>query len=78
MKKVIALSTVLVFGALGMACDGGTADNKNTNTNKPATNATTAPTVAPPVTNTNTNSTTAPSNANVKPMTNANANTKDK
>lgn len=77
MKKVIALSTVLVFGALGMACDGGTAPNGNGNTNKPATNATTAPTVAPPATNSNMN-TTAPSTNTNAPKMNTNTNTDKK
>ena len=37
MKKVIALSAVLVLGSLGAACDGG-ATNNSTNNAKPATN----------------------------------------
>lgn len=60
MKKVIALSTVLVFGALGMACDGGTAPNGNGNTNKPVNTTTPAPvnTATPaPVNTTGTNTT---------------------
>lgn len=74
MKKVIALSTVLAFGALGMACDGapGT-NNSNGNTNKPVNTSTPAPVnTATPATNMNT----APSNANIKPITNANDNKK--
>lgn len=46
MKKIIALSAVLVMGSLGMACGEAPANNANkTNTNavKPATPATTAP-----------------------------------
>jgi hypothetical protein len=42
MKKVIALSTVLALGALGMAC-GDTAPNTNSTNVKPANTATPAP-----------------------------------
>jgi len=55
MKKVIALSTVLALGALGMACDSGPANTTNANANKPATSPTTAPTTAPVTTAPNTN-----------------------
>jgi hypothetical protein len=76
MKKVIALSAVLVFGALGMACDGGNAPNANNG------NTTKMNTSTPAPVNTATPMTTAPNtngggmNANVKPMTNANDNKK--
>ena len=33
MKKIIALSTLLALGALGMACGDGAANNANTNKN---------------------------------------------
>jgi hypothetical protein len=74
MKKVIALSAVLVFGALGMACDGGAAPNANNGNTKPANLSTPTPaaTLAPP-----TNMNTAPSNMNAKPM-NSNTNTDKK
>ncbi|HUR99185.1 MAG TPA: hypothetical protein VMZ26_14050 [Pyrinomonadaceae bacterium] len=38
MKKIIALSTLLAFGALGMACGGDAANNStaNANSNKSA------------------------------------------
>ena len=39
MKKVIALSAVLVMGALGMACGDGGANNAAANANKMAANA---------------------------------------
>lgn len=77
MKKVIALSTVLVFGALGMACDGGTAPNAN-NGNTKMNTSTPAPvnTATPATTAPNTNGSTTAPNTNVKPMTNANDNKK--
>jgi hypothetical protein len=76
MKKVIALSTVLVFGALGMACDGGAAPNANNGNTKMTNVSTPAPvnTATPVTTAPNTNGGTT--NANVKPMTNANENKK--
>lgn len=83
MKKVIALSTVLALGALGMAC-GETAPNANTgNTNKPANTSTPAP--ATPAATTPMANVNAPGNANKpadkpgddkKMESNANANKK--
>lgn len=39
MKKIIALSTLLVLGALGMACGDGGANNMATSANKISANA---------------------------------------
>jgi hypothetical protein len=82
MKKVIALSTVLALGALGMACDSGPANTTSNNTNKPATPAST-PASTPATTAPNTNGgTTAPNTNGAKPadspakMDNTNANKK--
>jgi hypothetical protein len=78
MKKVIALSAVLVFGALGMACDGGTAPNANNgNTTKPANLSTPTPAATlAPATNGNMNggSTTTAPNTNGGKMSNGNMN----
>jgi len=41
MKKVIALSTVLAFGALGMACGDTATNNTAVNANRMNTNMTT-------------------------------------
>lgn len=82
MKKVIALSAVLVMGALGMACGEAPANNANTtktnttnttNTMSSNTNGTTNTTTTN-TTTTNSTSTTNTGNANVKPITNVNAN----
>jgi len=80
MKKVIALSTVLAFGALGMACDGGTAPNGNGNANKPANTSTPAPvnTATPATTAPNTNGGTTAPNTNGAPKMNTNTNTDKK
>lgn len=68
MKKVIALSAVLVMGTLGMAC--GDVPANNANVNKPVMTpapATPAPTVAAVNTIMNSNSTMA-NNSNGKAM----------
>ncbi len=61
MKKIIALSTLLILSALGMACGGDT--NTNNATNKPA-NATPVVVSTPPMN-------TAPPVAANTPSTNA-------
>jgi hypothetical protein len=77
MKKVIALSAVLVFGALGMACDGGAAPNANNgNTTKPANLSTPTPAATMAPANTG-NMNTAPMNTNGGKM-NSNTNTDKK
>jgi len=80
MKKVIALSTVLVFGALGMACDGGTAPNANNGNAKPANLSTPTPAATmAPVNTTGTNTTgTNTTGTNTTKMGNGNSNTDKK
>jgi hypothetical protein len=77
MKKVIALSAVLVFGALGMACDGGTTPNTNGNSNKTPANVST-----PVAVNTSTPMNTTPANTTgtntTGTNTKMNSNTNDK
>jgi len=77
MKKVIALSTVLVFGALGMACDGGAAPNANNGNTKPANLSTPTPaaTLAPANTG---NMNTTGTNTTGTNTTKMNSNTNDK
>jgi len=76
MKKIIALSAVLVMGALGMAC-GEAATNANANANKTVANAlNAAANAANAVSNAANTVSNAMKPATNAPATNANANVK--